>query len=180
MIEGRCQVFAPAAVPLVQPDGVEPRPPGFVCDAQHVVGLTASFEPMDEDERGMFVAVLVPMAITQDPGFWGDAEESRFDRKSRRPPGPGPEAREQRHHMRVSEEGMGDEFSIFDLSDHWTGNLRQADQKRKRRGLSGGGFSNPRNRRWRYGHFSRPLQGSVHRFGQDVEREPLSKKIRDP
>ena len=119
-------MLCPAAVPLVQADDVASPPPGLVRHPQHVVRLAAALQPMDENQRGASCWGRLPVAVGEELRSGVDGEEPRLNGNVGRQSRPGPESREQRHQVRVREQGMGNECA------HQGGNLRDAERNRKR------------------------------------------------
>ena len=57
---------------LIESDHVEPGLPRFPGDAAYVMRVAATFQAMDQDERGMPVSVRLPVAVAEELGLRRD------------------------------------------------------------------------------------------------------------
>ena len=108
VVEPATQVLGAAAIALVETHDVEAAGPGLVGHAAHVVPVTRPLEAVQQHDGQRAGAIGSPVAMAEDFGVVGDAEEPGVSWRQARemaPPGPCVE----RHPMAAGEDGTWDE-----------------------------------------------------------------------
>ena len=116
MVKRRREVLGAAAIALVQAHGVPPGQESALREALHVSGLARTLQAVDQDERGAFPGLPLPVAFAENSRAGLDFEFARHARGQARE-SPPPVRGRHRLRVRIAQQRMRLEglHSIFIL-----------------------------------------------------------------